>query len=222
MRSSCFVSHGLASRCMGRSSSSHEPPPPARATVPPRAVGPQRSAATQRAPVPSRATVPPRTAGPLRILVVDDDRSIHDGIRQALAASPRPPSALLDLEALLFDEPPEPARDDEALPTCEIYSAYQGQEAATRLGDDLEHGRRFDLVIMDMRMPPGWDGVKTVEELWKHDESLPVVFCTAYSDYRIEQIAERLKQRQVPVLSKPFHTQQLKDLVLRHARNHVE
>lgn len=215
MRSSCSVSHGLASRCMGPSSS-NEPPAPSRAKGPLRA-----AAAPQHAPVPSRATLPPR-GGPLRILVVDDDRSIHDGIRQALAESPRTPSALLDLEALLFDEPREPVSDDDALPTCEIHSAYQGQEAATRLGDDLEHGRRFDLVIMDMRMPPGWDGVQTVEELWKHDESLPVVFCTAYSDYRIEQIAERLKQRQVPVLSKPFHTQQLKELVLRHARNHVE
>jgi CheY-like chemotaxis protein len=155
----------------------------------------------------------------LRILIVDDDRSIHEGIRQALASSPRKPSALVDLEATLFDETPEPVDEDGALPACEIHSAYQGQEAATRLGDDLEHGRHFDLVIVDIRMPPGWDGVRTVEELWKHDESLPVVFCTAYSDYRIEQIAERLKEREVPVLSKPFHTQQLKDLVRRHARN---
>jgi CheY-like chemotaxis protein len=163
--------------------------------------------------------VQPRTPVPLRILVVDDDRSIHDGIRQALSSSSRKSSALLDLEAALFDDTPEPADDDGALPTCEIHSAYQGQEAAARLGDDLEHGRRFDLVIVDVRMPPGWDGVRTVEELWKHDASLPVVFCTAYSDYRVEQIAERLAQRQVPVLSKPFHTQQLKELVRRHARN---
>jgi CheY-like chemotaxis protein len=182
-----------------------EPPP--RGPVPPRAPEPQRAAALLGAPL------------PLRILIVDDDRSIHDGIRQALTASPRKPSALLDLEAALFDEAPEPVDDDVGLPACEIHSAYQGQEAATRLREDLERGRHFDLVIVDMRMPPGWDGVKTVEELWKRDESLPVVFCTAYSDYRIEQIAERLKQRQVPVLSKPFHTHQLKELVRRHARN---
>jgi CheY-like chemotaxis protein len=213
MRACCPVSHGVASRCMGPRSSTD-------ASVPLRASASQRSSAPQRgAPVPSRATVPPRTSGPLRILVVDDDRSIHDGIRQALAESPRKSSALVDLEALLFDDSPEPEVEQDDLPAYEIHSAYQGQEAATRLGDDLEHGLRFDLVIMDMRMPPGWDGVKTVEELWKHDESLPVVFCTAYSDYRVEQIAERLKQRQVPVLSKPFHTQQLKELVRRHARN---
>lgn len=190
-----------------RASSSSEPPMPAQAETPP------------RAPASQRGAVPPRAPAPLRILVVDDDRSIHDGIRQALASTPRKPSALVDLEALLFDESPEPGDDDRGLPMVEIHSAYQGQEAASRLRDDLEDGRRFDLVIVDMRMPPGWDGVRTVEELWKRDESLPVVFCTAYSDYRVEQIAERLKQRQVPVLSKPFHTQQLKELVRRHARN---
>ncbi len=186
---------------------SSDPPKRPRASTP---------RATALEPFP--ATAP--GSGLLRILVVDDDRSIHDGIRQALASAPQKPSALVDLEAVLFDEAPPPPGDvDASLPACEIHSAYQGQEAAARLGLDCVHGRRFDLVIVDMRMPPGWDGVRTVEELWKHDESLPVVFCTAYSDYRVEQIAERLKQRAVPVLSKPFHTQQLKELVRRHARS---
>jgi len=180
-------------------------------SVPPRASGPPRASA--------HAPALNGDPSPLRILIVDDDRSIHDGIRQALASVPRKPSALLDLEALLFDEAPEPVDDEQGSPSYEIHSAYQGQEAATRLREDLEHGRRFDLVIVDMRMPPGWDGVRTVEELWKRDASLPVVFCTAYSDYRLEQIADRLEQRQVPVLSKPFHTQQLRELVRRHARN---
>jgi CheY-like chemotaxis protein len=208
MRISCVVARRVEARCMApRSSSSSEPPAPARAETPP------------RTPASQRGAVPPRAPAPLRILVVDDDRSIHDGIRQALASTPRKPSTLMDLEALLFDEAPELVDDERGLPMIEIHSAYQGQEAATRLHDDLEGGGRFDLVIVDMRMPPGWDGVRTVEELWKRDESLPVVFCTAYSDYRVEQIAERLKQRQVPVLSKPFHTQQLKELVRRHARN---
>lgn len=179
---------------------------------------PPRAPVSTHASEPSRAPMTTRVSLPLRILVVDDDRSIHDGIRQALAPAPRRPNTLLDLEAVLFDEAPEPA-DDDTLPACEIHSAYQGQEAAARLGLELGQGRRFDLVIVDMRMPPGWDGVRTVEELWKRDATLPVVFCTAYSDYRIEQIAERLAQRQVPVLSKPFHTRQLRELVRRHARS---
>ena len=180
---------------------------------------PPRSPTPSRSPVPEHAPATPQGSLPLRILVVDDDRSIHDGIRQALASAPPKPTTLVDLEAELFGDEPEPGPEGEALPACEVYSAYQGQEAAKRLGVDLVHGRRFDLVIVDMRMPPGWDGVRTVEELWKQDSSLPVVFCTAYSDYRVEQISERLKQRQVPVLSKPFHTQQLKELVRRHARS---
>lgn len=156
----------------------------------------------------------------LRILVIDDDRAIHDDIRRALKAAPRADEDLAALEALLFsgdgDEPDSSPNDE--FPECEILSEYQGQHAVQRLEQELHQGRRFDLAIVDMRMPPGWDGLRTVEELWKRDDSLPVAFCTAYSDHTIEQVAQRLERDAIPWLSKPFHSQQLKDIVRRHAR----
>ncbi|MEM9457349.1 MAG: response regulator [Myxococcota bacterium] len=156
----------------------------------------------------------------LRILVIDDERAIHDDIRRVLKTSYRTDEDLAALEALLFNGNEDPSNQGSAneLPECEILSEYQGQDAVQRLEQELGQGRRFDLAIVDMRMPPGWDGLRTVEELWKRDESLPVAFCTAYSDHTVEQVAQRLDRDSIPWLSKPFHSQQLKDIVRRHAR----
>src|SRR5580692_1248992 len=56
-----------------------------------------------------------------------------------------------------------------------------------------------------MRMPPGWDGVETVEHLWRADPRLQVVFCTAYSDHSWKEVLERLDVRdRLLILKKPF------------------
>jgi CheY-like chemotaxis protein len=62
-------------------------------------------------------------------------------------------------------------------------SAYQGQEALEKLKSARAAGRPYAMAFIDVRMPPGWDGIETVEQLWKEDPSLQVVLCTAYSDH---------------------------------------
>lgn len=148
----------------------------------------------------------------LRVLVVDDDRSIHEDIRRALAAGRSRSSEVADLEDLLFGEAErEEVIDD---PEFEIDSAYQGREGAERVGDSVEQGHRYAFALVDMRMPPGWDGLRTVEEIWKLDDSLPVVFCTAYSDQRMENVTRRLLASgpHVQVLQKPFRREQLRQI----------
>lgn len=159
----------------------------------------------------------PQRAHPVRILVVDDDRSIHEDIRRALAAGRSRSGELAQLEDLLFGEA-EP-RDVVDEPEFEIDSAYQGREGAARVGDSIEQGQRYAFALIDMRMPPGWDGLRTVEEIWKLDDSLPVVFCTAYSDQRMESVTRRLHSSatgpSVQVLQKPFRREQLRQIALR-------
>ncbi|MCA9710044.1 MAG: response regulator [Myxococcales bacterium] len=154
----------------------------------------------------------------LRILVVDDDRAIHEDIRRVLAPPRRAGHDLAALEALLFNGDTTASPEDDGLPTCELLYAFQGEDAVDLLQAELEHGRPLDLAIVDMRMPPGWDGLRTVQEMWTVDPSLPVAFCTAYSDHTIEEVAARLHRTHVPWLSKPFHSDQLKNIVRRHAR----
>lgn len=57
----------------------------------------------------------------------------------------------------------------------------------------MQHDRPYALAFVDMRMPQGWDGAQTIEELWKVDPDLQVVVCTAYSDYSWEELLSRLK-----------------------------
>jgi DNA-binding LytR/AlgR family response regulator len=56
-----------------------------------------------------------------------------------------------------------------------------------------------------MRMPPGWDGVETIERLWQVDPQLQVALCTAYSDYSWETMSERLELGdRLLILKRPF------------------
>ena len=84
-------------------------------------------------------------------------------------------------------------------------SAFQGQEALEKLRTALAEDRPYALAFIDMRMPPGWDGVETVEHLWRADPRLQVVFCTAYSDYSWKEVLDRLDVRdRLLILKKPF------------------
>ena len=61
------------------------------------------------------------------------------------------------------------------------------------------------MAFVDMRMPPGWDGMETIERLWQADPRLQIVICTAYSDHAWEEMLERLDPRdRLLVVKKPF------------------
>ena len=71
----------------------------------------------------------------------------------------------------------------------------------------LGAGRPYALAFVDVRMPPGWDGVETIERIWQVDPDLQIVICTAYSDYSWEDMQRRLGQSDsLLVLKKPFDT----------------
>jgi PAS domain S-box-containing protein len=95
----------------------------------------------------------------------------------------------------------------EAVPVTrfEIDSAYQGQEGLAKLEQSLAEGRPYALAFVDIRMPPGWDGVETIAHLWQAYPDLQVVVCTAYSDYSWNDIQRRLGQAEnLLILKKPF------------------
>ncbi len=66
-------------------------------------------------------------------------------------------------------------------------------------------GRPYAVAFVDMRMPPGWDGLETIEHLWEVDAELQVVICTAYTDHSWEDIVSRLgHDDRLLILQKPF------------------
>ena len=134
-----------------------------------------------------------------RILIIDDNRAIHEDLRKVLAGEGEIERELRDDEALLFDESP-------VSPTVfEIDSAYQGQDGLEMAKRALAEGRPYALAFVDIRMPPGWDGVETISYLQQADPFLQTVICTAYSDYSWKDIERRLgRSDSLLILKKPF------------------
>src|SRR5205085_8835472 len=106
-----------------------------------------------------------------RILLVDDMPTIHEDFRKILAPQSPAKSALDAARAALFGD--EPVAD--AAPQFELDSAYQGQEGLAKVQASLDKGLPYAMAFVDMRMPPGWDGVETIERLWQVDPRLQVV-----------------------------------------------
>src|SRR5688572_1991878 len=96
-----------------------------------------------------------------RVLVVDADPAIHDDLRNILTRRSAAPG---ELEAGLLD-PWRPASDPARV--FDLVSAFQGREAVDRVAAAAADGRPFALAFVEMRMPPGWDGLETVERLWQ-------------------------------------------------------
>jgi diguanylate cyclase (GGDEF)-like protein len=137
-----------------------------------------------------------------RVLVIDDNDSIHRDFRKVLCDSVAVAGqeALDVLESeLLGDAAREPT------PTFEVDSAFQGEEGLKLLEAAVREGKPYAVAFVDMRMPPGWDGLKTIEHLWRADPDLQVVICSAHSDYEWNEVMARLNHSdKLLVLRKPF------------------
>ena len=149
-----------------------------------------------------------------RILLVDDNPAIHDDFKRVLW---RDDSKARDLDAdaaALFGY--EDGNVDFGEVQFELDSAHQGQEALEKVKEALADGKPYAMAFVDMRMPPGWDGLKTIEEIWKVDDSIQIVICTAYSDKSWKEIQDTLTDRdRWMVVKKPFD--QIEVLQLAHA-----
>lgn len=134
-----------------------------------------------------------------RILVIDDNRAIHEHFVKILCGSD---SAELDAEEAAIFGGPAPA---EPRAGFELTSAYQGGEGVEKLRDAQDRGQPFALAFVDVRMPPGLDGMETALLLWEVDPELQVVLCTAYSDYSWQEMTARFeKPDRLLVIKKPF------------------
>jgi two-component system, cell cycle sensor histidine kinase and response regulator CckA len=155
---------------------------------------------------------PPKDSNKSRILIVDDNSSIHEDIRSILGREENH-NGLAQAKTLLFGEE-EPVASEQM--GFEIVSAFQGQEGLQKVQEAEEAGRPFALAFVDVRMPPGWDGVETINRIWQKYPQLQVVICTAYSDYSWDEMIRRIgKSDSLLILKKPFDN--IEVLQLAHA-----
>ena len=111
----------------------------------------------------------------LRILVVDDNRSIHVDFRKILTDE-RTTAKARAVETALFGE----ATDARRSVSFELDSAYQGKDGYEMVRAAVAAGRPYAMAFMDVRMPPGWDGIETTTRIWEVDPDMQIVICTAY------------------------------------------
>jgi CheY-like chemotaxis protein len=136
-----------------------------------------------------------------RVLVIDDNHSIHDDFRKIL--SPCANTALDATEEVLFGPSTDAARQI----WFEVDSAYQGEQGLLMVKEKLEAGRPYAMAFVDVRMPPGWDGIETSARIWQIDPDLQIVICTAYMDYSWDEMVVKLGHTdRMVILKKPFET----------------
>lgn len=153
-----------------------------------------------------------------RVLIVDDNEGIHDDFRTLLQPS-RHHDELDSLAEELFgddDDAPAPSpRPDHELPHYHFDSAFQGVAALENVENAVANGESYAMAFVDIRMPPGLDGIETILKIWAVDPNIHVVLCSAYSDYSWEEIVQRLGiSDKLLMLRKPFDPTSVKQLTL--------
>ena len=144
-----------------------------------------------------------------RILIIDDNPAIHNDFNKILGAKD---SSESDATADLFLGI---TAETTGGPEYSLSSAFQGQEGVELAKTAIDERSPFALAFVDMRMPPGWDGLKTIQELWKVDQDLQVVLCTAYSDHSWRDLQEALgRSEKLLILKKPFDSTEVSQLAV--------
>jgi len=146
-----------------------------------------------------------------RILLIDDIHAIHEDFRKILGRPKAASARLAEAEAEMFGE----STTKTLLPVFQIDSAFQGAEALALVEKSLAEDRPYSMAFVDVRMPPGWDGVETTAKIWQKYPDLQVVICTAFSDYSWEDMLSQLGYPdRLVILKKPFDKIEVQQLAI--------
>jgi len=147
-----------------------------------------------------------------RVLVVDDDQAVLNCYQTVLELRPAPPSdgaEFASLAARLFDDPS--AGVERA--SLDLTVCHQGEEAVGLVRDAVQQGQPFAVAFLDVRMPPGRDGVWTAEQIRAIDPAIQIVVVTGFSDVDPSDIARRIAPAdKFLYLAKPFTPGEIRQL----------
>jgi diguanylate cyclase (GGDEF)-like protein len=147
-----------------------------------------------------------------RILVIDDNPSIHSDFQKILRIE-QSTQTIDRLNSLVFgDKLPETLNSNQ-LPNFQIDCVSQGEEGIEHFRQAMNQGMPYALAFVDIRMPPGMDGIETIKQIWSLDQEAQIVICTAYSDYSWEETVQELGLRDnLLILKKPFDSLAVRQL----------
>jgi signal transduction histidine kinase len=144
-----------------------------------------------------------------RILVVDDNTAILQDFRKILTRGGGDAEELDSMESVLFGRAPSRSGP----PRFELDFALGGEEGVRRVRDAVREGRPYALAFVDIRMPPGMDGVETTLHMWREEPDLQVVLCSAHSDYSWDELSRKLgTSERLLILRKPFDSIEVRQM----------
>ena len=152
------------------------------------------------------------------ILIVDDNSDLHqDYAKIILLEEDKEREALELMESDLFghEEVVSPKIADLTATEYLLHSAYQGQDGIDRVKQAEAEDKPYSLIFMDIRMPPGIDGVCAAKEILDITKNTQIVLCSAYSDYPWSEIVENVGLTdRILFLEKPFQAIEVQQIVL--------
>jgi CheY-like chemotaxis protein len=144
----------------------------------------------------------------IRVLVADDDQYVLNCYREAFSETV-PTSHMLAIDALeaeLFN----PEVDIVEEPKFDFVSCSQGTDAIELASQAANDGDPFDVVILDVRMPPGIDGVEAGSQIRELDPDVEIVFVTGFSDIPLDELRKRVPPHlKLHYFNKPLSFSQL-------------
>jgi diguanylate cyclase (GGDEF)-like protein len=156
-----------------------------------------------------------KTKQPIRILVADDESAVLDAYRTVLEVKSQPGNtAVTDLKSKLFgDTGTEVTQSDET--EFDVVYTQSAEEAVQAVRESIEANDRFAVAFIDMRMPPGPDGVWASAEIRKLDSLIDIVISTAYSDVDPSELSRRVPPiSKMFYVQKPFHPHEVRQLAI--------
>lgn len=155
----------------------------------------------------------------IRILIVDDNESIHNDFKKVLQGKSK--DKLRNVEMALFGDDDPDFEMDEPTVEYEIDDAFQGEEAIEKVDQAAAEGRPYAMIFMDVRMPPGMDGIQASARIWEKHPSVELVICTAHSDYSWgEMVKEIGASDKLQFLRKPFDMVTVQQMALACVKKH--
>jgi diguanylate cyclase len=157
---------------------------------------------------------------PIRVLIVDDEAEIRDAYRQILNESEAAEMAgFKELRTRLFKKAGDSgARVRSAAARTTVFETVfcdQATAAVAAVKEGLARNQPFALVFLDVRMPPGPDGVWAATQIRELDPAVEIVICTAYSDTDPGEIGGYVPpEDKLSYLQKPFHPHEIRQMTI--------
>jgi CheY-like chemotaxis protein len=158
-----------------------------------------------------------------RILIVDDQEDLREQLAKLLLSSGQPNKTSTLVQSMRerlmgFDDENGDEKQDpppKLIPQYDIDTAGQGEEAFEMVQAAVENGAPYAVIFTDMRMPPGWDGLKTAKKIREIDKHIEIVIMTAYADHTQDTIVQEIGMpEKLLYIKKPFQTEEIFQLAM--------